>query len=758
MTFLNPALLFGLAALIVPPIVHLLNRRRFEVVDWAAMQFLQISRKTRQRMVLEQIVLMLLRMGLIAVLVMALAAPVIDLRCVARLPGGQRLARLAGHADRDVVLIIDGSYSMSYRWNDKTAHDEARAWAGKFLDELAPGDRVAILQAKQRTIPVVGILTGDRAEVRSKLDTMPKPRGGIELFRSVQEACTILQAGFNPTKEIVILTDGQRQGFADPNALNRWEQLAQNLPTGTAMPRIWVVNVVPERPGDAPNWLVAPIESNRAVATIGRDVKFKFELQVPREAPAEATDQQTTSELPLPPAKVSFEVDGLPAGEKRPPQLRAPSIGMEFSQKFSTPGSHLLTAIIGDDALLDDNRRDFAVEVLPTIPVLVVDGDSRAPSTPSGSYFLRLALAPEGDAQPSFQIRRVTIGEFSSQLLTNPIGRDAGSIPRILVLADVPELSSEHCKAIEDYLKNGGGVLVTVGPRCRAESYNEHAYLDGHGWLPARLLEPKGDENAIDKAAIPLLETNVRDGHPALQLLMSEKKEGFLGAYFPRYWRLDASTGAASAIAKLSTGDPLFVERQFGKGRVLMSAVPLDNSWRTNLTRLGDFILLCHEFAYYLASARSKEANLAPGEAIVFRPSDGEPPGGVTIDLPEGPRRRIEVSSWPLVFGDNGEAREAGVYKLTTDSGRVQYFVVQPDTNESNLTPCGEADRKAVQAKFPNTQIYYETDVAKMMEAIRKSQNNPELWWLFLLLVIALLTAELAFTRYLAKKSPPVVE
>ena len=43
MQFLNPALLFGLAAVSVPIIIHLLNRRRFRRVPWAAMRFLKVS-------------------------------------------------------------------------------------------------------------------------------------------------------------------------------------------------------------------------------------------------------------------------------------------------------------------------------------------------------------------------------------------------------------------------------------------------------------------------------------------------------------------------------------------------------------------------------------------------------------------------------------------------------------------------------------------------------------------------------------------
>ena len=40
MGFLNAPLLWGLAAISLPIVIHLLNRRRFDVVRWAAMDFL----------------------------------------------------------------------------------------------------------------------------------------------------------------------------------------------------------------------------------------------------------------------------------------------------------------------------------------------------------------------------------------------------------------------------------------------------------------------------------------------------------------------------------------------------------------------------------------------------------------------------------------------------------------------------------------------------------------------------------------------
>src|SRR5438067_7529206 len=125
--FFNALMLLGLIAVAIPPIIHLLTRKRFDVVDWAAMQFLQVSERTRRKIFLEELLLMLLRMGLIAIFVLALAAPFIT---------SQHLAKWGGRGNRDVVIIFDGSYSMGFVGKGQSAHQTAKDWALAFLDEL----------------------------------------------------------------------------------------------------------------------------------------------------------------------------------------------------------------------------------------------------------------------------------------------------------------------------------------------------------------------------------------------------------------------------------------------------------------------------------------------------------------------------------------------------------------------------------------------------------------------------------------------
>src|SRR5580692_5252933 len=66
----------GLGLISIPIIIHLLNRRRFKHVTWAAMEFLlRAMRKNRRRLKFEQWLLLATRCLLVFLLGLALARP-----------------------------------------------------------------------------------------------------------------------------------------------------------------------------------------------------------------------------------------------------------------------------------------------------------------------------------------------------------------------------------------------------------------------------------------------------------------------------------------------------------------------------------------------------------------------------------------------------------------------------------------------------------------------------------------------------------
>src|SRR3954466_16383620 len=199
-TLLTLAMRAGLAAVLIPPIIHLLNRKRYDVVPWGAMQFLQVSERTRRKVFLEEVLLMLVRMGLIGLMVAALAAP---------LDASRWLDFLADHGRRDVVLVFDGSYSMAYQGPKGTAHEAAKTWALALLDDLGSGDGVAVVNARHRPQVLVSEPTHDFDLVRTAVQTPPAPRGGCDGPAAVQAAVQALKASAAARREVIVLTDGQ---------------------------------------------------------------------------------------------------------------------------------------------------------------------------------------------------------------------------------------------------------------------------------------------------------------------------------------------------------------------------------------------------------------------------------------------------------------------------------------------------------------------------------------------------------------------
>ena len=103
MSFLQPALLMALPLVALPIIIHLINQRRYQTVQWAAMMFiLAANRMSRGYARLRQWLIMAFRMAAIGALLFAVSRP---------LAGGWLGLTGGGKADTTLVLL-DRSPSM----------------------------------------------------------------------------------------------------------------------------------------------------------------------------------------------------------------------------------------------------------------------------------------------------------------------------------------------------------------------------------------------------------------------------------------------------------------------------------------------------------------------------------------------------------------------------------------------------------------------------------------------------------------------
>jgi hypothetical protein len=774
---LNPWMLTGLAVVSIPVIIHLLNRRRYDVVDWGAMQFLKVSEVTRRRLLIEELLLLLLRMALLAVFVVALAGPFTD---------SPLLQRVMSRPNRDVVLVFDGSASMGATGGGATPHDAAKEWAQAFLDDLTPGDGVAVLQAKQQVVPVVGDVSQDLTRAREAVNNLPPPAGGVDWPGALKAAHDLLAASQRPEREIVLLGDGQRYGWADEAGRMplRWEMLAADLgytrpqePGGLPRPRVWVVNLAADRSATPPNWSLGPLRCSPAVVPVGRVVTFTTAIDLHGQAFT-------------PPHKVRLEVDGRPVRDleiAKAARAEKGKVPLRFTHRFAAPGSHLVTVVLEPDPppenrppgyvvkdhVPGDNRQDLSVEVVEAVPVLLVDGDPNPAGRPGAAYFLHAALTPKGDPNPIVQARTVPLADFDPALLAgDPARGEADNAkpgegrPRVLVLCNVSRLTPQQDEAVQQFLADGGGVLAVLGDHTESDAYNASLFRDGKGWLPARLDAAEGDPERPNEGVRPVPVASER--------AVFDLPLGLESAHFGRWWKLSTpgkSGGVTVAALRSAAGEyPFLVERTWQAGRVLLCAVPLDTSWGSTLPEKLGFVPLAHELVYYLAGARSSEFNLQAGQPLRYRLNTDSEPDKFRLRPPVGEEwplatalgqpnaYHVEIVTQPrgaqLVYG---ETREAGVYRLQTPDGRTVYYVVQPDPRESDLTPCTDADRQKVAtffkpAKDEEPKLFrYENDRGGIVAALTTAGQRQEVWWWFLIGLIALLCGEVWMTRRMVR-------
>src|SRR5947209_19045510 len=127
MSFLNPTLaLLGVLSVAVPIVIHLLNKRKFERVTWAAMRFLQNSVEQNQRRIkMEDILLLILRCVIVFLLGMALARPTLGCSAARAVVGNQGVT---------AVIVLDNSYSMSATDGVKSRFEQAKMAADQVIN------------------------------------------------------------------------------------------------------------------------------------------------------------------------------------------------------------------------------------------------------------------------------------------------------------------------------------------------------------------------------------------------------------------------------------------------------------------------------------------------------------------------------------------------------------------------------------------------------------------------------------------------
>lgn len=413
LTFLVPAFLAGLAAVVVPVLLHLTNRQRTEVVEFPSLMFLQrIPYQATNRRRLRDVLLLALRVLALVLLVGAFARPFLD----RPLPPDAAL----NFGAREVVILLDRSASMGYGDTFERARDAAR----DAVNALESDDRATLILFDNRAAAVVRSTT-DRARLRAILDTVSVGAAGTAYTPALRLAQSVLDASPLRRREAILISDFQRVGSDGHEPVR--------LPPGAALRTIDVAESEP---------------SNLAIT----DVSFRRDAFAGAERVTATVRLVATGPAPFPDVPVALEINGQRLGEERV-SVDANASALVTFPPFTVAGRVRGTVTAGSDALPADNVFHFVASEDQSISVLVLEGsDAQATS----SLYLTRALAI--GERPSF---RVDVKPVSGLRRSDLAGR------AVVILNDVGLPGGDLGDALREFVRGGGGLLSVVGPRVR---------------------------------------------------------------------------------------------------------------------------------------------------------------------------------------------------------------------------------------------------------------------------------------------------
>lgn len=739
--FVNPLLALGALAAALPLIIHLLNRQRHKRVAWAAMRFVEAAyKKTRRRVEMENLLLLLLRMAAVALLAFALARP---------FTGENSPLAALSEARRDRVIVLDASASMGARDAGASLFEAARERALSLARELngTGGDRLRVILAGAQ--PRL-LSWGSPEQGISALESVEEPlHEPLQLAAALTEVLKLAReaqtGGALANLDVVLLTDAQKRNFlaeAAGEAKDGSRALFEVLDALAALElRIRVEDVGPEErvPENLSILAVEPLaEIEGAGGTVEVEVRVANHGARPRGA-----------------VRVSLSVDG----ERRPSQTidigaRETATAL-FRVTLDSAGEHLLEAALEADRLVIDNQRAQVIRVPEPLRVLVADGRPSSQIEESAAGYLALVLEPPvedarlGSRETApFRPRRISAAELAGEELSS---KDWDAV----WLADVARVSEEAAQKLERFAAAGGLVVISAGDELDLEHYNRRFFrADGSGLLPAELLRvQRRDPRGEGHWRIARFETE----HPALRFFADERFRLLL-TEAPLYGFIATRPlTQAQVLANLDDAgaSPFLIERSYDRGRVMLLTTSIDESWTRIPRSPATLIPLTHELLRHGARVAPPRRNLSVGEPLEIEVSGAFPrnlrlskPGGVERAL-LGEPKALEGGRWKLPAIGGEETDRIGAYAVLREGASPAWFAVQFDAREGDLERLSREELGSLHRALRLPQ-------AEQRESADKPEpERGELWRALAIATLCFLVVESLFAAFIGRRRRP---
>jgi len=808
MSFLSGIFLTALVAAGGPTIIHLLNRRRRQTIYWGPMDFLrEIIKRNRRILQLRDMILLALRTLAVILFVGAMSRPFWNAG-----PDAADADRPV-HA----VLVIDNSLSMAYTEMDASLLDQAKAKALVFIESLPDGSEVSVIPLcsySREDVRDVHSTTEGALEAVRRIEAVDRSAPITEGLVQARKACT--HASRILTKRVVMIGDAQRRTWSLDGAeailagldevqmvrvgplerVNTWVSNFTLLHAiadteTTAVFRATIRHEGPPRKGVHVTLTIAgKVVDERDVDMLaGQEKELDFHYKF---------DVTGTSAEPLYiPAELKLTQDRLAMDDFRsmivPVVTRTPVVFIDQHGANERPDENR----VGETALVrrwmaSRSRKRLVEPVLRTIndvtrndlkdARLVVIGGVTAP-TPAAVTMLReyveqggnifigagarfdpgqwttMAWQDGGGILPA-PLKDIAIGQVpqSNQRTQVSFGLDKPSIAgealyldaapqetlRVLdtvrvfkaVVADIPAARKAIAASQRERI---------IKRRTRLVEYGDNEKRWAEKERTGRLTSEESASRDKERADVAALSHNwLAWGNP-----LARDDADFL---------VDDLVNATQPIVlgryDTGEGEPFVVQRQIGKGRVVMLTSGMWPTWNT--IALSDGVLLFDRIVRSLLLRSLPDRTFGPESVIVIPVAPADQTADFTVQTPgqsEGRLQGVEAlgpQSYGLLLRS---VDRRGVYQIHRSRRRskgdaaapgdesTMVLAVNGSPAESELTPQLEAD---LPEKIGKTEVTW-TGSDQAIVVAGRTYGGYDLWQILMVLALGCILLEMVF-------------
>ena len=693
MTFLNPAILFGLLAASIPILIHLLNLRKLKKIEFSTLQFLKELQKNKIRKIkLKQWLLLALRVLIILCIVTAFARPTLV---------GVSIGGTTSAAKTSAVFILDDTFSMSVIDQNGSYLNQAKEAIKELFDQFEEGDEVGLILVSHQTDEVE--MTSNIGKFKEDIDDINVSFASGKLNNTIVKAAEVMSITKNFNKEIYIFTDFQKGRLAlEEEIIDLKEELSEQV-------RIYTFDYSGK---EVTNFGIDELKINTQIFEKDKPVKFNALIK----NYSKRSKNNLVVSLFINGERSAQQSVNLNPGESKTVNLEAPAKSFGINKVFVE---------IEEDELMQDNQRYTSIYLPEKIPVLIIIDNS------ADSKLLEIALKSVS-RQEYFNITTKSAEQVSGIQLSDY---------KVLVIISSDFLNAKE--KLTSFLNSNKGIIIL--PASDFRSTNFIASLNALG-VPATGTYIKTDRGQ----SIQFSEIDFQ--HPLFEnIFIDEKKKQFESPDIYSYYKINPA-GKGKTIIFLEDESSFLSEYSLHGGTILLFSCAPVFSWGDFPVK-SIFPPLITKSVMYLATKNFSDEKYLAGENLNVNISQRTLPQ-IKVIKPDNTEDIVNLETQlDSDFLTYSNTLITGNYEFYSGEELLSELSVNTDPAESVTEYLSESefDEYLEKIYFNGRHIRIDKN-ENPTQMILQARFGSELWRYFLLAAIVLALLEMTIARNTKKE------